>query len=408
VAFFVGKNPWISHGIPHARTTLKAIAADPDRSMIVIDPRVTETAAMADFHLRVRPGRDAWLVAAMAAVLVDEGLVDRAWLADHAVGVDGVLAVLGEVPIGRYCEIAGVDEALVRAATRRIASASSVAAFEDLGVQMNRHSTLVSYLEKLVWLLTGNLAIPGGQYAMTGLGGVLWMARSELHPTAYPVSPVLGWRLIGGLVPCNIIAEEILNHPKRYRAMFVESGNPVHSVVDSERMRQAMRALDVSVCIDVFMTETARECDYVLPATTQFEKFEATFFNFEYPKNYFHLCRPVLEPPAGPLPEPEIHARLVAALGVIDDDVVEGLHRAAEMGRAEFMARFAEATTADPRLAAVAPVLLYRTLGPTLPYGAAAAELLDRFDDGALFVDVVPVTDDDRVADAWPTPMGCA
>ena len=77
VAFFVGKNPWISHGIPHARTTLKAIAADPNRSMVVIDPRVTETAAMADFHLQVRPGRDAWLIAAMAAVLVDEGLVDR-------------------------------------------------------------------------------------------------------------------------------------------------------------------------------------------------------------------------------------------------------------------------------------------------------------------------------------------
>ena len=58
---FLGKNPWISHGIPHARTTLKAIAADPDRAMIVIDPRVTETAAMADYHLQVRPGRDAWL-----------------------------------------------------------------------------------------------------------------------------------------------------------------------------------------------------------------------------------------------------------------------------------------------------------------------------------------------------------
>src|SRR3712207_555523 len=80
VAFFVGKNPWISHGIPHARTTLKAIAADPNRALIVIDPRVTETAAMADIHLRVRPGRDAWLIAAMAAVLVDEGLADREWL----------------------------------------------------------------------------------------------------------------------------------------------------------------------------------------------------------------------------------------------------------------------------------------------------------------------------------------
>ncbi len=377
VAFFIGKNPWISHGIPHARTTLKAIAADPDRAMIVIDPRVSETAALADYHLRVRPGRDAWLVAAMAAVLVDEGLVDRAWLDDHAVDFEDTLTALGAVPISQFCEIAGVDEALVRAATRRIAAASSVAAFEDLGVQMNRHSTLVSYLEKLVWLLTGNVAIPGGQYAMTGLGGILRMARAELHRTNFPVSPVLGWRVIGGLIPCNILAEEILaDHPKRYRAMFVESGNPVHSVVDSAQMREAMRALDVSVCIDVFMTETARECDYVLPATTQFEKFEATFFNFEYPRNYFHLRRPVVEPPEGPLAEPEIHARLVAALGMLDEGVVDDLRQAAEAGRAEFAARFAEVTTSDPRAAAIAPILLYRTLGPTLPNDAAAAAAL--------------------------------
>ena len=94
VAFFPGKNPWISHGIPHARTTLKAIAADPDRAMVVIDPRVTETAAMADYHLQVRPGRDAWLIAAMAAVLVDEGLVDLAWLEAHASGYEPVLTAL--------------------------------------------------------------------------------------------------------------------------------------------------------------------------------------------------------------------------------------------------------------------------------------------------------------------------
>jgi anaerobic selenocysteine-containing dehydrogenase len=134
VAFFVGKNPWISHGIPHARTTLKAIAADPDRAIVVIDPRVTETAAMADLHLQVRPGRDAWLVAAMAAVVVDEGLVDRQWLADHASGLEPVLTALAAVPIARYCEISGVDESLVRAATRRVAAAASVAVFEDLGV----------------------------------------------------------------------------------------------------------------------------------------------------------------------------------------------------------------------------------------------------------------------------------
>ncbi len=86
--------------------------------------------------------------------------------------------------------------------------------------------------------------------------------------------------------------------------------------------------LDVSVCIDVFMTETARESDYLLPATSQYEKFEATFFNFDFPKNVFHLRRPVLEPPIGPLPEPEIHARLVDALGFLDKEIVEQLRAA--------------------------------------------------------------------------------
>jgi anaerobic selenocysteine-containing dehydrogenase len=377
VAFFVGKNPWISHGIPHARTTLKAIAADPGRAMIVIDPRVTETAAMADFHLQVRSGRDAWLIAAMAAVLVDEGLVDRDWLGRHASGADSVLAALKDVPISRYCEISGVDETLVRAATRRIAAAASVAVFEDLGVQMNRHSTLVSYLEKLVWLLTGNLAIPGGQYAMSSLGNLLRMSRAELDPSTAPVSPVVGARLIGGLIPCNVIAEEILtDDPNRYRAMIVESGNPLHSVADSQRMREAMRSLDVSVCIDVFMTETARQSDYVLPATTQYEKFEATFFNFDFPQNVFQLRRPVLEPPDGPLPEPEIHARLVDALGFLDGDTIEQLRAGATRNREEFAAAFAHAITKDPKLAAVAPVVLYRTLGETLPHGAAAAAAL--------------------------------
>src|SRR5215218_8343447 len=138
-------------------------------------------------------------------------------------------------------------------------------------------------------------------------------------------------------------------------------------------MREAMRALEVSLCIDVFMTETARQSDYVLPATTQYEKFEATSFYFEFPKNTFHLRRPVLDAPAGPLPEPEIHTRLVEALGLLDEEAIRTLGAAAGRDRHEFAAAFAEATTSDPKLAAVAPALLYRTLGPTLPHGAAAA-----------------------------------
>ncbi len=351
VALFVGKNPWLSHGIPHARTTLKAIANDPARSMVVIDPRRTETAELADFHLQVRPGRDAWLLAALAAVLVDESLLDRDFLAARASGLEPVTAALREVPIAEYCRISGVDEDLVRAAARRIATASSVAVFEDLGVQMNRHSTLVSYLEKLVWLLTGNLGRSGAQYSPTSLASLVRTSRRELDPATAPRSPVVGARIISGLIPCNVIPDEILtDHPQRYRAMIVESGNPAHSIADSQRMRQAIEQLDVVVCIDVFMTETARLADYVLPATTQFEKYEATFFNFEFPRNVFHLRRPVVAPPDGPLPEPEIHARLVEAAGLLTADDIAPLRAAAEQGRATFAAAFAAATSADPRL----------------------------------------------------------
>ena len=377
VAVFVGKNPWQSHSIPHARLTLKNIAKDPARSMIVIDPRRTETAELADFHLQVRPGRDAWLLAALAAVLVEEQLTSVTWLAQHAAGVADVVAALSSVPIAEYCRISGVDEALVRAAARRIARASSVAVFEDLGVQMNRHSTLVSYLEKLVWVLTGNLGQPGAQYAPATLVPIVRASKSELDPRTAPVSPVAGARILSGLIPCNVIPEEILtDHPRRYRAMIVESGNPAHSLADSQRMRQALAALDVVVVIDVFMTETARLADYVLPAVTQFEKHEATFFNFEFPRNVFHLRRPLLAPPDGPLPEPEIHARLVEAAGVFRDAELEPLRAAARRGRREFATAFAEATRVNPRLGAVTPVVLYRTLGPTLPHGATAAAAL--------------------------------
>jgi len=378
VAVFVGKNPWQSHSFPHARTTLKEIARDPDRSMIVIDPRRTETAELADFHLQVRPGTDAWLIAALAAVLVQEDLLDRPWLSAHARGTDEVVDALTAIPITSFCEISGVDEALVRAAARRLARAASVAVFEDLGVQMNRHSTLVSYLEKLVWLLTGNLAKPGAQYAPSTLVPLARTKRGETSGQG-PVSPVVGARILGGLVPCNVIAEEILtDHPARYRAMIVESANPAHSLADSPRMREALGALDVVVVIDVAMTETARLADYVLPAATQFEKFEATFFNFEFPHNVFHLRHPLLDPPAGydVLPEPEIHARLVEALGAVTPEQLAPLRAAAAEGREAFASAFFAATAADPSLGAIAPVVLYRTLGPTLPDGAAAAAVL--------------------------------
>jgi anaerobic selenocysteine-containing dehydrogenase len=146
VAVFVGKNPWMSQSFPRARTVLNEITKDPARSMIVIDPVLTDTAKMADFHLRVRPGTDAWCLAALAAVLVQDNLCDEAFLADHVTGVDTVREALRTVPIDEFAARSGVDAALLRAAAHRIAAARSVAVFEDLGIQQAPNSTLCSYL----------------------------------------------------------------------------------------------------------------------------------------------------------------------------------------------------------------------------------------------------------------------
>jgi anaerobic selenocysteine-containing dehydrogenase len=390
VAVFVGKNPWQSHGFARTRVILREIQNDPARALIVIDPRRSETAAMADFHLAVRPGTDAWCLAALAAIIVLDGLVARPWIEEHTTGYAPVAEALQRVSVSEYAALCGVDEALLRRVAERIARADSASMIEDLGVQMNRHSTLVSYLNRLVWLLTGHYARQGTNNAFVPLLGLSQSKRAKppesvavlpegakAAPKPGARSPVTGSRIIMGLIPCNVIAEEILtDHPKRLRAMLIESANPVHSLADSQRMREAMRALELSVVIDVAMTETAAQADYVLPASSQFEKAEATFFNLEFPRNGFHLRQPLFEPRPGTLPEAEIHARLVEALGELDDRHYRLLRRASGFGLTAFGFAFAWKSKRDGQVARYAPVVLYRTLARHLPAGMTAAAAL--------------------------------
>ncbi|WP_423980269.1 molybdopterin-dependent oxidoreductase [Ilumatobacter sp.] len=367
VSVFWGKNPWQSHGFPQARKVLKAIANDPTRTMIVVDPRRTETADLADIHLRPVPGGDAHLLAALVKVIAEEHAA-TSWLAENTNGFDELRAHLAAVDVTESCAKAGTPEEQVREAAAVIGRATNgVSIFEDLGIQMAPHSTLNSYLEKLVVLLTGNFGVRGGmnlhtRFASLGGGGGPRKAGGGV-----PSTPVTGHRLVTGLVPCNVIPEEIIgDHPDRFRAMLVESGNPVHSLADSQAMRTALRQLDFLCVIDVAMTETAREADYVLPAASQFEKWECTFFNLEFPSNYFHLRRPVFEPLDGTLPECEIHSRLCRALGAYDDEVLTPLTEAAAAGRSEYTAALVQFMVDHPDLGKLLPVVLYETLGPTL------------------------------------------
>jgi len=380
VALLIGKNPWQSHGFARARVTLREISKDPNRSLIVIDPRVSETAAMADFHLQIKPGTDAWCLSALLGIIVQDELMEKNWLAAHTSGYDRIVDELKKIPVARNAEICGVPEEKLRAAAQRIARAQSVSALEDLGMQMNLHSTLGSYLQRLIWVLTGHYGRPGTNNAYVPFLSLAKASKGETSivknkgPRVEKRSPVANAKIIIGLIPCNVIPEEILtDHPKRYRAMLIESGNPVHSLADSQRMRAALRALELSVVIDVAMTETAREADYVLPAASQFEKAEATFFNLEFPRNAFHLRAPLFAPLPGTLPEAEIHARLLEAMGVLSEKDYRPLRLALKLGRKAFALAFFAAMAARPKVAKYAPVILYRTLGPTLPAGMASA-----------------------------------
>lgn len=378
VALLIGKNPWQSNGFPRARMVLREIAADPERSMIVIDPRKSETAAMADFHLAIRPGTDAWCLGALAAILVQEDLHNVAWMAEHVSNADPVLDILRHLPVREFAQVCDVDETLLRAAAHRMARATTMASMEDLGMQMGVHSTLGSYLHRLIVGLTGSFGRQGTSYAFVPFRPLGSGSGSGLHAKSsgernWRRSPVTGFPVIMGLIPCNAITEEILtDHPHRFRAMIVESSNPVHSLADSMRMREAMRALDFSVVIDVAMTETAREADYILPTCSQFEKAEASFFNFEPAENAFHLRHPLFKPRQGTLEEGAIHSRLCEALGALDPVDVAPL-KASSGGLDSFALAFAKATAAKPELIHVAPALLYRALGDALPAGMSNA-----------------------------------
>jgi formate dehydrogenase len=377
VAVFIGKNPFMSNGMDRARTFLREIRKEPSRTLIVIDPRKSETADYADIHLAVKPGRDAWCMAAILGHIVQSGLLPLDWLAEHASGYQEIIDHFLNIPVDEFAAFAGLQPALVREAAHVIGEAETFALEEDIGVQMAPHSTLVTYLNFLTMLMTGNFGKPGTMGLVTQLAPIIATHHAKVDEDGREVGvkrlPVTGAPIISGLYPGAFLAEEILNdHPQRPRALIVESSNPVHSLPESGRLRQAIRSLEFSLAVDVAMTETARECDYVLPASTQYEKWEATFFPRNFPANIFHLREPLLEPAPNTLGEPEIHARIIEALGVFEPGELDALHAAGAAGLDAYQDAFFTEAAGNPKIGKLLPYVMYRTLGPYLAQGQAA------------------------------------
>ncbi|MCG2579887.1 MAG: molybdopterin-dependent oxidoreductase [Marinobacter sp.] len=372
---FIGTNPFQAHGIPNARDTLKHIKKDPDRTMVVVDPRRTETAKMADIHLQLRPGTDAYLMSAMLAIIVREGLHDRDFLARHCRGFDQVEHALRTIPIADYAACADVPLATLEKVARDFANADSACVRIDLGIQQTLHTTLNGYLEKLLYLVTGNFGKPGGNNLHTMLLPILGHTdernpkyKRTVHHKMFPIA---------GIYPPNILPDEILHEGEdRVRAVFVDSANPLLTWADTSAYEKAFASLELAVVIDVTFTETARAAHYVLPASSQFEKWEATGFNLEFPVNGFHLRHPLFPPTTGTLPEPEIYTRLLEKMGALPERFpkLERLARL-EAKRGQYLGSLAALGAMLARNRQWVPLaasIVYRTIGKTLPNNAAA------------------------------------
>ena len=366
--FVLGANPWVAHGFTNARDELNTIRKDPGRRLIVVDPRRSETAQVADLHLAVRPGGDAFLLGALLAILQRRGAFDADFLAARTTGADDVLATLQAVPVDAWVAAAGVPMAQVEQAADMVQAATAMVVRAELGIQQGLNSTLNSYLEKLLFLLTGHFGKPGTNTLHSWLQPLWGNARGQrFAPT--------GTEVIGGLLPPNAFADAVLaDHPARLRAVWVDSSNPVNTTADTPRLKQALAALDLLVVVDVAFTETAALAHYVLPASSQYEKCEFTLFNFDAPHNVFHVRAPVLAPLPGTLPEPQIYSRLAHALGLMPPQAaLDDLAAAAQAGPQAFAKAFGAFSAQHVDAGPVMAIVLHDTLGPTLPHGNAAA-----------------------------------
>ena len=381
LVLLLGTNPWQAHGIRNARETMKKLAADPARKLVVVDPKRTESAAMADLHLQVRPGADAFLLAAILSVLVREGREDRAFLDLRTTGFEAVRAALLEVPVEEYVARAGVPAEDVARVARWISEARSVAVRVDLGLQQSLHSTLNSCLEKLLFLVPGHFGREGCNALHTAFLPLVGHSGSVEPKGSAWKTAATGVAEIGKLFPPNVLPAEIESgRPDRIRGLVVDSANPAVSAADTQAYQAALSKLELLAVVDVALTETARLAHYVLPAASQLEKPEMTFFSMEFPTQAVHLRRPVLPARPGTLPEPEIYRRLLLALGELPADGFPVLRAVARLDRRWkrlrlFPAALAAFLRMRPRLRPYAAFVLEDTLGRAIDGPAAAAPL---------------------------------
>ncbi|MFD7884797.1 molybdopterin oxidoreductase family protein [Streptomyces bauhiniae] len=318
----IGANPLESNGslctAPDFPGKLKALKAR-GGTLTVVDPRRTRTAKLADRHLAIRPGADALLLAAMATVLFEEGLVDLGDLAPH---VDGLPELRGAISDFTPESVAGacdVDAGTIRTLARELAAAPTAAVYARIGSCTVPHGTLASWLVDVLNTLTGNLDRSGGAL----------FPQAATDRTPRPAGPGRGFSLgrwhsrvrrlpeAKGELPLSALAEEIdtaTPEGEPLRALIVIAANPVLSAPDGDRLDKALGSLDFMVSVDPYLNETSRHAHVVLPPPPPAQSPHHDFaFNTLAVRNQVRYSRPAVPLEPGRMAETEILARLVLA-----------------------------------------------------------------------------------------------
>jgi anaerobic selenocysteine-containing dehydrogenase len=342
----VGTNPAVSQGtlmhVVDVEARLEEIRARGGK-IVVVDPRRTETARLADEHHFIRPDSDVHLLLAMANVILGEGLEAKEFLRDHTVGLERIREVVRDFTPDDAAAKTGIDADTIRRLAREMAAARGAAAIGRLVV--GRFGTLTAWSMELLNVLTGNLGARGGVLFSRGLvdfaGIVAMVGRDEYGEHRSRVSGRAG---VLGELPSGVLAEEITEPGEgQIRALVVTAGNPVLSIPNGEALAAAMKTLDLSVALDFYMSETASLADYFLPCATPLERADFPIFHSQLMTEPYAQWTEAVIPPEGEAKEEwEIFALLSDAMGLrfMNDRGAHALRQALKLFGREFSPRW--------------------------------------------------------------------
>jgi anaerobic selenocysteine-containing dehydrogenase len=321
----LGANPVVSNGslmsAPDVAKRLKALRARGGK-LIVIDPRRTETAELADQHHFIRPGSDAWLLLALLHVIFEERLDAPGRLAPLLDGLERLRELCQPYTPQRAAACTGIDAEAIRQLARDFAGAKSAVCYGRMGVSTQSFGALCQWLIQLLNIVTGNLDREGGsmftQPALDALG--LASGFGQKGSYAKRRTRVRGLPEFGSEFPVAALAEEILTPGEgRIRALVTAAGNPVLSTPNGRQLEQALEKLDFMVSVDFYINETTRHAHFILPPTFGLERdhFDLIFHMLAI-RNTVKYSLPVFDKPPNARHDWEIFDQLIENIEKID------------------------------------------------------------------------------------------